>query len=230
VFDRGAKLAFIVACVTLIACGIGFRSAISALNAYLKKEPVELRRQFVSIPTVLPRWQGVGTDEKLDEAFLDELGTDQYLTRRYQRTDGEDVTINVHLTYYTGLIDAVPHVPDRCLVAAGLSVAVMPVNYDLPIDRSGWSLDPQRRNVASGSPYPIVTSDLRRLLLHRQRAHGGDAGVGQEAGVRPDRQVRLLHEGRVQHVRRSGPRRRPVPGPGRRSARGPASGADAVPA
>ena len=41
-FDRQAPLALIVACVTLAVCGIGFRYAVHAANAFLEKKPVPL--------------------------------------------------------------------------------------------------------------------------------------------------------------------------------------------
>jgi hypothetical protein len=59
----------------------------------------------------------------------------------------------VHIPYYTGLIDAVPHVPDRCLKAGGWVPTRLPENMVLPIDRSTWSPDPDRVNLDTGKPY-----------------------------------------------------------------------------
>lgn len=169
VFDRRAKLAFIVACVTLVVGGIGFAAAVNTLNYYLKKEPVAMRRPFSSVPKTLPGWQAVGDDRTLDEAYIEALGTDEFLTRSYARTEGDDaVVVTVHLTYYTGMIDTVPHVPDRCYVAAGLEVTEMPVNYEVPLDRSAWRLDPDRINKAEGTPYPIL--DYRDRVTFRRSA------------------------------------------------------------
>ncbi len=82
-FDRQAKLAFIIACGTLVLCGIGFRSAVVYLNVYLEKEPVELRRHLATIPRTLGRWRAVGEAQPLPEAVIETLGTRQYLDRFY---------------------------------------------------------------------------------------------------------------------------------------------------
>jgi hypothetical protein len=43
-----------------------------------------------------------------------------------------DSVVNVGLTYYTGLVDTVAHIPDRCYIADGMDVT----NYDVPT----WNL------------------------------------------------------------------------------------------
>ena len=152
-FDRQARSAFIIACVTLALCGVGFRSAVGYLNVYLKKEPIELRAHLATIPKTLGRWKAVGERAPLDAAVIETLGTDQYIERVYA-VDGVPGKgyLSLHIAYYTGMIDAVPHVPDRCFVAGGgLQLRALPHNYPLPIDRSGWREDP------AGSAYPLVT-------------------------------------------------------------------------
>jgi hypothetical protein len=51
------------------------------------------------------------------------LGTKHYIRRRYIDTmlpEGRpDAIIILHVAYYTGTIDTVPHVPERCLLAGG---------------------------------------------------------------------------------------------------------------
>jgi hypothetical protein len=66
--------------------------------------------------------------------------------------------LNVHLAYYTGMIDAVPHVPDRCFVAGGLEPQTLSAVYPLTVDQSGWRADLGPRNVATGLPYMAVES------------------------------------------------------------------------
>ena len=66
------------------------------------------------------RRQAFGDDVVLDTAQVEELGTDRYLNRTYAR-DGhpDNGWIALHIAYYTGMIDAVPHIPDRCYEGAG---------------------------------------------------------------------------------------------------------------
>ncbi len=65
--------------------------------------------------------------------------------------------MSLHITYYTGLIDAVPHVPDRCLVAAGLNAKTRPNNLPLDVGDSEWQIDPEHVNRRTGKPYPVLT-------------------------------------------------------------------------
>lgn len=157
-FDKSAPIALVLACVTLLAAGVSFRSAVVALNLYLRKEPVELRAPLALIPTRLGSWKAVGEDRKLSAEMVEELGTDKYLDRTYVLEDSQpQEALNVHLAYYTGMIDTVPHVPDRCLVAAGFTDKSRPRNLDLPIDTSDWRGDPQDLvNLATGRTYPVA--------------------------------------------------------------------------
>ena len=164
-FDRQAKPALVVTAVTLMVCGVGFRFAARAAEAYFAKQPVDLRHPLTRIPKQLGPWRSAGKDVTLTVELEESLGTSSYLDRVYERegVDGEREVVSVHIPYYTGLIDAVPHVADRCLTAGGWVIASLPVNLDLPIDRSSWRPDPQRVNLDTGKPYPVVTFQDRVL-------------------------------------------------------------------
>ncbi len=156
-FDRHARTALIVACITLLACSIGFRYAVSALNIYLRKEPVALRGSFATISRSFGEWQQVGEDAILDDAILQELGTRDTITRSYvRRDDHRNSVMHVHVAYYTGMIDAVPHIPDRCFVAAGLEPQSLPQVLPLELDRTAWKPDPGEPNHATGLAYELV--------------------------------------------------------------------------
>ena len=132
--QRRAMLVVVVL-IGLSRVGMGF--AMDALNIHLKKEPVPLRRGLADVPRSLGSWEAVGDDQRLSAEFIEELGTDQFLTRSYEHADGR--FLQLHLAYYTGMIDAVPHVPDRCLVATGgFDLEQLPENLPLGIQQSGW--------------------------------------------------------------------------------------------
>ncbi|HCD30470.1 MAG TPA: hypothetical protein DEQ73_07705, partial [Phycisphaerales bacterium] len=63
---------------------IGMSFAMDSLNIYLKKEPVPIRRALADVPRILGQWEAVGDDQRLSEEFIEELGTDQFLTRSYE--------------------------------------------------------------------------------------------------------------------------------------------------
>ena len=152
-FDHRAKSALIIASVLLIVCGVGFRAAVNALNIYLEKEPVPLRDSLTNIGRTLGEWRAQGNDAVLDAATLEELGTDKYIDRTYALTmNGRTYAIGVHVAYYTGLIDAVPHVPDRCFVAGGWTLVGGVRNEPWPIDDGDW-VDDVAHTTRYGTPF-----------------------------------------------------------------------------
>ena len=157
-FDRHAKTALIVACAVLIASGVGFRVAVAALNITLSKKPVPLRDHFASLPQKFGEWEVAAKDKILGEAIIESLGTNEYLNRLFTRVaDGKRQHIDLHLAYYTGAIDGVPHVPDRCFVASGgLVIEELSSNVPMSVDTQRWRPNPRIVD-AEGEPYRELT-------------------------------------------------------------------------
>ncbi|MEM7576182.1 MAG: exosortase/archaeosortase family protein [Planctomycetota bacterium] len=119
----------------LATTAVGFQSAVRATEVALIKQAVEMRHGFLVLPKQLgdaaegtgPQWDFVHDDPPLDKYIEDELGTEHYITRYYRDTslpeEAPGSIARVHLAYYTGMIDTVPHVPDRCWVAGGIASA-----------------------------------------------------------------------------------------------------------
>jgi len=157
-FDARSPIALVGLVVVLIVSAIGFRVAASMLSVYLSKEPVELRSHFDTISRRLGQWSAEGESRKFDAAMEEELGTNLYLDRTYVNDQDPDAPqLMLHLAYYTGMIDAVPHVPDRCLVAGGLAAESRPVNLPMDVDTSGWSSSEDLVNQPTGRPYPTIS-------------------------------------------------------------------------
>ena len=135
---QSQRRAMLVVVGLVVVSRVGMSFAMDALNIHLKKEPVAIRRGLADVPRILGQWEAVGDDQRLSEEFIEELGTDQFLTRSYEHTDGR--FLQLHLAYYTGMIDAVPHVPDRCLVATGgFDLEQLPENLPLNIKQPTWN-------------------------------------------------------------------------------------------
>ncbi len=99
------------------------------------------------IPVRVGHWVQVSKDEPLDHATQEVLGTKDYVFRDYVdsrvvspediawfadkstierskrlfqiESSRPDAVIKLAITYYTGLVDTVPHVPEKCYVADG---------------------------------------------------------------------------------------------------------------
>jgi len=62
-------------------------------------------------------------------------------TRDGEKSNGQKQYVRVDITYYTGLLDAVPHVPDNCLGAAGATIDrgdSGPVDVTVPSAAPPW--------------------------------------------------------------------------------------------
>ncbi len=135
---------FLVITLLLLLGAASMRTALSALEIHLRKLPIYApeNRQLRSLPAETEEWLRRGNDQVLSPEVVDELGTSNYIDRSYVRPANPDadsgsrqraVALSVHLAYYTGMIDAVPHVPERCFVGGGLHVAGGPWPKPLPL-------------------------------------------------------------------------------------------------
>lgn len=153
-FHRGFKATYVAAIVVLIGGALGFRGAISSLQVHLMKKAVPLRLSLDSLPEKLGDWEKFGDDAEFGAAEIESLGTDIVLTRRY-RQHGTGEMIELHVAYYTGKIDSVPHVPERCWASSGLLQTVPPVRLGLDVGEA-WVLDEEVVHASSNQPYPII--------------------------------------------------------------------------
>ena len=108
-----------------VGSSVALSTVVSATQTVLIKEEVPLRHQLVNLPRDVGPWTFVRDQPPLDKDRQAELGTADYITRTYRDTrlaeDDPAAYASVHIAYYTGMIDTVPHVPDRCWVAAGMT-------------------------------------------------------------------------------------------------------------
>ncbi len=112
-----AACAFCIALGCLTASLAGQHLVVALTRAVLVKEPLDLRRDLHALPQQLGAWV-MEREEPPESAEVEHaLGTQNYITRWYKRPDGRRARL--HIAYYAGSVDTVPHVPDRCFVAAG---------------------------------------------------------------------------------------------------------------
>ncbi|MDG1361630.1 MAG: exosortase-associated EpsI family protein [Phycisphaerales bacterium] len=146
-------------CIALLAImvtsAVAFPVLIGQLEIYLRKEPVPLQSALDSLPTRLGRWTRRGDDYEMTATMTEELGTDKHLTRVYRNASGDELT--VHLAYYTGGIDDVPHVPERCFNAAGLTTLGATVVEPLELEFEG-AVPTEIVNVKTGDRYDRIST------------------------------------------------------------------------
>lgn len=114
---------FIAAAVILLVCAASLQAFITMTQRILIKQPIELRRDLAMLPSIIGPYEVTKKDPALSSDMEAALGTTQYISWWFRDTrvpEGQPGSvIRLHVPYYTGTIDTVPHVPDRCFVAGG---------------------------------------------------------------------------------------------------------------
>jgi hypothetical protein len=170
--------AFIFAVVVLFGCAAGLSAAISALKINLKKLPITVRPQCSSIPVQTASWKQLRQDELMKAEVLETLGTHNYLSRWYvERKPAEGKqprAVQVHLAYYTGMVDTVPHVPDRCFVAGGADMIGGP--WTTPVRLHG--LESQWVEDSSAAADAAKALDAKNVKIYSTRLGENSAAPG----------------------------------------------------
>lgn len=181
--------AFLTALGVLAVAAIGMDAGIRAYGIYLQKLPIypPEARAVSRIPTETARWRRIGADESFDEETLKVLGTQNFLTRAYEEKDPPQGrrprVMQLHAAYYTGMIDTVPHVVERCLTGGGMMLVGGPWEIDIPMDTSGWTPHPDAEPEEVGRVYSV--------LLDNEYSTAGGRRVRLPRGVTPDHPLRL---------------------------------------
>jgi len=225
--------AFLTVAIILGLAAVSLNGATEFLQLHFKKQPVPLRRKLTEIPQRLGPWVQVTQDTAISHEIEETLQTKEYIYRFYvdSRRVPQDVldefrdkdvetqrrmisviqakdphaVVNAAVTYYTGMVDTVAHIPDRCYVADGYQ----PTHYDLKRwdafnGRKGDGLaryiafedqTPERRSVAknvayffhSNGQYVCDPLGVRKNLQNLFETHGYYAKV-ELLMITPDRE------------------------------------------
>jgi len=169
---RGGWIHFGVAAGVLLVAAVGFHVAKDQLKIHLVKAAVPWpegtevdEHRLVSFPATIgpyvlagdggPDGIAIMTHDQLKELGTLKHDLNWYYSATYRDTRARSADdparfIQLDITYYTGLLDAAPHVPDICLRAAGFTpissrsgeMAVAVPGADKP-----WDKFPVRRTV-----------------------------------------------------------------------------------
>lgn len=156
-FDRPVipKVCTVVGILLLSAVIMSYMMV--AMNGFLAKKEVSLRASLDTIPSTLGRWSQVGEEREYDAAVIESLGTTQFIDRIYAPNGSVDNGfLMLHVAYYSGTIDDVPHIPERCWDAAGLDQMGDSQRLALLVDDSDWD-ESDLANQGSGEFYKTTT-------------------------------------------------------------------------
>ena len=150
----------------MIVSAAGITAYIRVKDVHLQKIPIYPvgDRQVSALPSVTPSWKQIGSDEIMGAEVVETLGTENYVSRHFLRTKDQDPkdpkVLDLHAAYYTGMIDTVPHVPERCFVGGGLQQSESSRVIELPMDTSSWRADPSVPEQFAGSSGKIYSVRL----------------------------------------------------------------------
>jgi len=139
--------AFIAAMTVLVAAAVTLNGAVAALGVHLRKDSISAPgdRRVAAIATETRNYQRIGQDYVMTDEVVEQLGTKNHVTRAYRlknpAKNEPNPRLELHLAYYTGMIDTVPHVPERCMTGAGWQVTGFPKAVALNLDSSDWRPD-----------------------------------------------------------------------------------------
>jgi hypothetical protein len=164
--NRTRRVATCVAMAMLILGGGGIAATIRTQGFNLSKTPIYPmdNRQLSNLPTETDRWIRSGSDHVEPTEILEVLGTENYLTREYIEKEPADprrpIMLHFHGAYYTGGIDTVPHVPERCFVGGGLQQTTSSTVIPLRLDTSDWAADRSVPEELGGQDGKVYTTRL----------------------------------------------------------------------
>ncbi|MEO0475877.1 MAG: exosortase/archaeosortase family protein [Planctomycetota bacterium] len=163
----------------------------------------------LSFPDQAGDWELLHLDPKLPTDVEDTLGTEEYFTRYYvNNAAGVTATsikvktqddkpgkrlvsweglekgkagelAKVHVAYYTGMLDTVPHVPDKCWVVAGSQMVSREVRT-LKLDREDYREDPDHEGIILADSTHFrktvrLPGDTVDAVIFSARSDGGQA-------------------------------------------------------
>jgi exosortase len=161
----GAPMLGSIAILALSAAGLTGAISLSGVVVRPKAIYPENGRALMAVSAnALASWEPLGSDTRENAEIEETLGTKNYLTRTYVRRPGKGggdrpVRLQLHVAYYTGSIDTVPHVPERCMVGAGWQIAADPRIVPLDLDETRWSRDPRDSEAMSLGYMRMRTGD-----------------------------------------------------------------------
>jgi hypothetical protein len=116
--------AFLVCVAVLAIAGAGKEIVIEWSGAHLKKQALPLKKPLAMLDaSELVPYEVINKYKISNKDVLEQLGTDEYLQWELVDTEADEFSpvryCSLFITYYTGHLDQVPHVPEECYVGGG---------------------------------------------------------------------------------------------------------------
>jgi hypothetical protein len=167
------SLPFVLVLTLLLSAAMGMNAAVRYFKISITKLAIYPKdgRLLTSIPLSTESWVCTTGDHRETAEIEETLGTKNYITRVYEaRTPPagkKALRLSLHCAYYTGMIDTVPHVADRCFVAGGMQLGTLTQDLPLPLDQGRMIPDEDVPDHLKGRIFRIRPADGVRERLPR---------------------------------------------------------------
>lgn len=177
-WKRVVTLPVAVAAALLLAGILGLETVKAQLGVVLRKKPIPLRRELELLSDRFGAYAMVSA-ETMSREVESSLGTPHYISWVFQDTrlapGVEGSAVRLHVAYYTGTADTIPHVPELCYVASGVE-AVDSRQIEVELDAAGLRTGADGEPEATTGSGRTVRLPSRRIPMHlfTFRPRGGD--------------------------------------------------------
>lgn len=116
--------AFVICVAVLAIAGAGKDILLEWSGVHLKKEALPLKKPLSMLDAgALAPYEVIKKHKIANEDILEQLGTEEYIQWELVDTESGEFSpvhyCSLFITYYTGNLDQVPHVPEECYVGGG---------------------------------------------------------------------------------------------------------------
>ena len=116
--------AFLICIAVLAIAGTGKKTAIQWSGAHLKKLSLPLKKPLDLLDdSALMPYRVIRKHKITNKDMLEQLGTQEYVQWELEDTQAHKFSpvkyCSLFITYYTGHLDQVPHVPEECYTGGG---------------------------------------------------------------------------------------------------------------
>ncbi|MHC5060969.1 MAG: hypothetical protein ACYTFK_07785 [Planctomycetota bacterium] len=183
--------AFVICVAVLAIAGMSKEIVIEWSGAYLTKEPLPLKKPLDLLDTgSLASYKVRQRHRITNKDVLEQLGTEEYLQWELEDTDVDKTSpvrfCSLFITYYTGNLDQVPHVPEECYVGSG-NQRIGSESMALNVEGFSGEQDSDKKTISaryivfSGRGTNIWGAATKYSVLYFFKVNGAYAGTRTEA-------------------------------------------------
>lgn len=161
------------AAAVLLVGVLGLQTATAKLGVILRKQPVPLRQELDLVSEKFGSYELLMA-EGMSHDMENSLGTKQYISWVFRdkslNPDEPGAAVRLHVAYYTGTADTIPHVPELCYVASGVE-ALDSRQIEIRLNLNGAAGEDVTAPTAGGQTVTVPNSTVpMHLFTFRARS------------------------------------------------------------